>query len=623
MTHYEITFADPAGHLLEITLTLSQPASEQRLAMPTWIPGSYLIREFARHVVTLSAEQAGRAVAATKIDKATWQVATDGRAPLTVRYRVYAWDHSVRACSFDDTRGFVNPAACLLEDVSLPGRPCTLDIHAPGFVGGDAWHCATALSPIAVSERGFGRYHAENYDELIDHAIECSAFSEFRFTAGGVPHRFVVSGRHRGDLERLQADAARICQGHCDLFGGSAPFAHYLFQLHVVDSGYGGIEHRNSTALIASRHDLPASGEASISEGYLGLLELISHEYFHAWNVKRIMPAAFRGTHGYDTTRESYTRLLWLFEGFTSYYDSLMLRRVGLITDADYLKLLGRKLTGLLRSPGRQLQSAADASFDAWIKLYRADENAINAQFSYYTRGSLIALALDLQQREIGEDAPTLDDIMHGLWRTFGQSGRGVPEAPEALFSQWAQRDLGEFFARYVHGTEDPDWGALFASFDIDYETRPAASASDRGGNASESEKINTRTLGMLLAEDRGQSILKAVVSGSAAWSAGLSAGDVLVALDGLRASGNTLEKHLARLDPGTTIDVVWFRGDELRQGKLTLPDPAHDTVWLSIDHDHEYGQERRERWLGKHGEDDAFEPRELRLSWHTVSAKD
>ena len=205
-----------------------------------------------------------------------------------------------------------------------------------------------------------------------------------------------------------------------------------------------------------ARNDLPAAGDSAISEGYRELLGLISHEYFHAWNVKeKIRPAAFVGQHGYDTTQEAYTRLLWLFEGFTSYYDDLMLKRVGLVTTTDHLKLIGRRLTQLLRSPGRQRQSVADASFDAWIKYYRADENAVNSQFSYYLRGSFVAMALDLMQRAAGEDAPTLDDLMHALWREFGQTGRGVPETRKHSFSQWAQRDLGPFFQQYVNGTED------------------------------------------------------------------------------------------------------------------------------------------------------------------------
>lgn len=600
MVHYNLYFADPVGHWLDVEMTLP-PAASPHVAMPSWIPGSYLLREFARHVVTLSAEEDGAAVAVEKVDKSTWKIDAATQGVVTVRYRVYAWDRSVRGCYFDASRGFVNPAACLLQNLAAPSSACTLDVHPPHFSGGEHWKCATAMTPVAITERGFGRYTAASYDELIDHPIECGAFDEFTFDAGGVPHRFVVSGRHRGDLDRLRRDSERICRGHCKLFTdgtGRAPFLHYLFQLHVVDDGYGGLEHRASTALIAPRNDLPVTGDETVSEGYRDLLGLISHEYFHAWNVKRIKPAAMVP---YDTTRENYTRLLWLFEGFTSYYDDLMLKRVGLITEGDYLKLLGRRLTQTLRTPGRRPQSAAEASFDAWIKYYRADENAVNSQFSYYVRGSQIALALDLMQRARGEDAPTLDDVMHALWREFGRAdttGRGVPEQPEALFSQWCGSDLAPFFERYVNGTDDPPWVDLFSPFGIQYRTRASASATDRGGRDEATMETNARTLGLHIADGGGLPTVKQVLNASAAWQAGLSAGDTLVAIDGLRANVATLGKHLARFRTADVVAISYFRHDVLQQTHVIVPEPEHDTAWLQVSLDDAMGKTRRDRWL-------------------------
>ena len=605
MTHYSLSFADPAGHLLDIEMTLASPVADQCIALPSWIPGSYLIREFARHVVTLVAAQSGRTVATKKTDKATWQLACSADAPLVVRYRVYAWDRSVRGCYFDQSRGFVNPAAALMQDLSHAQAACTLELRSPAFAEGAAWRCATAMIAERVDLRGFGTYRAQDYDELIDQFIECGDFDEFTFEAGGVPHRFVISGRHRGDLERMRADSQKICQGHCDLFAGGAPgkapFKHYLFQLHVVDEGYGGLEHRASTALISPRNDLPVVGVASISEGYRDLLGLISHEYFHAWNVKRIKPAAFTP---YDTTQENYTRLLWLFEGFTSYYDDLMVKRVGLITEADYLKVLGRRLTQLLRAPGAQLQSVADASFDAWIKYYRADENAPNSQFSYYLRGSFVALALDLMLRtRAGHDAdvgaPTLDELMRGLWHEFGVTGIGVPEDACALFSRLAKLDLTDFFARYVDGTADPDWGALLAPLAITYRTRASATASDRGGRDEANVETNMRTLGVLVAEGgSGLPVAKHVVNGSAAWQAGISAGDTLVAIDGLRASAAILGKHLARFKAGDMLRISYFRHGTLRETSLQIPVARSDTVWLSAQSEPLTAVALRQRWL-------------------------
>jgi predicted metalloprotease with PDZ domain len=612
LPHYALAFSDPAGHLIDVEMTLPQPVPGQQIAMPAWIPGSYLVREFARHVVTLSAEQSGRAVKFAKLDKATWQFQCTVDAPLVVRYRLYAWDRSVRACYFDQSRGFVNAAAALMKDCAKADAACTLDVPAPAFAGAARWRCATAMTAERVDARGFGRYRAANYDELIDHPIECSDFDEFSFAAGGVTHRFVISGQQRGDLARLCNDTRKICQGHCDLFASrepgaagtpsKAPFEHYLFLLHVVDDGHGGLEHRASTALLAPRNHLPRVGDASVSEGYLDLLGLISHEYFHAWNVKRIKPAAFMTADGaYDTTKESYTRLLWIFEGFTSYYDDLMLKRVGLITEADYLKLLGRRLTQQLRSPGAMLQPVTDASFDAWIKYYRADENAPNSQFSYYLRGSLIALALDLTQRASGDDAPTLDDIMHAMWREFGLTGRGFPEQPSQWFSAQAQRDLTGFFDRYIDGTESPDWVALFQPFAIQYKTRASASASDRGGRHEAGGGTSARTLGLLFAET-GASLptLKHVLSGSAAWQAGLSAGDAVVAIDGLRASATTLGTHLPRFGVGDTLRVTYFRHDVLHETLISVPPAPVDAAWLEVSADETVAATRRDRWLAQ-----------------------
>ena len=584
MAHYSLSFADAAGHLIDVEMTLAAPVADQCIVMPSWIPGSYLMREFARHVVTLSASQSGAEIAAIKIDKSTWQLACVAGSAVTVRYRVYAWDRSVRGCYFDASRGFVNPAAALMHNLAAPDAPCTLELHATA----KDWRCATAMTPHQVDARGFGHYRAASYDELIDHPIECGDFDEFTFQAGGVPHRFVISGHHRGDLVRLRADSQKICQGHCDLFASTspsrAPFNHYVFQLHVVDDGYGGLEHRASTALISPRSDLPTVGDASISEGYRDLLGLISHEYFHSWNVKRIKPAAFTP---YDTTTENYTRLLWLFEGFTSYYDDLMVKRVGIITEADYLKVLGRRLTQLLRAPGAQIQSAANASFDAWIKYYRADENAPNSQFSYYLRGSFIALALDLMLRERAAHepaAPTLDDVMRGLWLEFGETGVGVPEDACALFSRLTLLDLSDFFSRFINGTEDPDWDALFAPFGINYRLRATASASDRGGRDEPNIHTNLRTLGVLVA-DGGHTlpVIKHVISNSAAWQAGISAGDTMVAVDGLRANGSTLGKHLARFKAGDTLSVSYFRHDVLHATTVKVPTPKLDAAWLSV----------------------------------------
>jgi predicted metalloprotease with PDZ domain len=598
MNQYVIEFSDPAGHLIDVALTIALPIAKHTVSMSAWIPGSYMIREFAKNVVALSAEQGGRPIAATKLDKATWQLECDTSAPLTIRYRVYAWDRSVRTNYFDQSRGFVNPAALCLRNDAAPNARCSLTVNAPTFNGSSGWQCATSMTPEAVDSRGFGDYVAADFDELIDHPLECAAFDEFTFDAGGVSHRFVISGRHRGDLDRLKSDTQRICQAHIDLFGDNRPpFDQYVFQLHVVDEGYGGLEHRASTALISPRNNLPIKGDPTIGEGYLELLGLISHEYFHAWNVKRIKPATFTP---YDTSRENYTRLLWLFEGFTSYYDELMLIRSGLITENDYLKLISRHLTQLMRTPGRLTQSVAESSFDAWTKYYRQDENSPNAIVSYYLKGGLIALLLDLKLRS--ETTKTLDDVMRYLWREFGKTGIGVPEDAFAVFETFTGLSLREFEAKFVNGTDEPDWTSAFASVGVEYLTRVSANATDRGGaiqNPTAAPELHWRHLGIVL-NDAGDVKLKHVLSNSVAHRAGLCAGDTLVAVDGCRATRTLLAKQLLRFQENEQIDIHFFRQDVLQATKLMVPSFTHDTVTLKVGAQlTEKVNRERARWLG------------------------
>jgi predicted metalloprotease with PDZ domain len=588
MTKYTIEFTDPAAHLIDVTMVIDSPVATQSVSMPTWIPGSYMIREFARNVVSLSARQNGEMVAATKTNKSTWQFACRAGTPLTISYRVYAWDRSVRTNYFDQTRGFVNPAALLLSNELAASLPHKVSVVAPKFIEAIGWICATSLPLNRADTKGFGDYSAESYDELIDHPIECAAFDEFSFEAGGVPHRFVISGRHRGDLERLKSDTQKICQAHVDLFADKdasdksvPPFEQYVFQLHVVDDGYGGLEHRASTALICPRNDLPVKGDAAIGEGYLGLLALISHEYFHAWNVKRIKPAAFTTKNGaYDTSCESYTRLLWLFEGFTSYYDELMLVRAGLITESDYLKLIARHITQLARTPGRATQSIAESSFDAWTKYYRQDENAPNAIVSYYLKGGLVALLLDLKLR--AENKGTLDDVMRHLWREYGKTSTGVPEDAFAVFEQCSGASLREFEAAYVNGTDEIDWTQAFANVGVVFEQRVSLNATDRGGPVSGSQERHLRQWGMIV-NDAGDVALRYVLNDSAAHQAGLCAGDVLVAIDGLRATRGAIAKHPLRFGEGETIAIDYFRHDVLNRAMLTIPSPSKDAVTLTV----------------------------------------
>ena len=521
---YRIIPFDLNAHLFDVRCTVEAPdAAGQRFRLPTWIPGSYLIREFARQFIDVRAESAGTPLPLVKEAKDVWRTAP-AQSAVTIAAKVYAYDLSVRTAYVDAARAYFNGPAVFLCPEGHEQAPCVLDIVAPDGEVGARWRVATTLAMDGASPHGFGRYRAANYDELIDHPVEIGDFALASFTAGGVQPEIAVTGRQQADLERLARDFARLCQWQVDLFGGAqgsrAPFDRYLFQITSVGDGYGGLEHRSSTSLLCRRDELPLRGHEHIADSYLNLLGLASHEYFHSWNVKRIKPAAFVP---YDLAREGYTRQLWAFEGITSYYDDLALVRSGLVDDKRYLELLGRTITNVLRTPGRHRQSVADSSFDAWIKFYRQDENSPNAVVSYYAKGSLVALALDLTLRRAGN---SLDRLMRMLWERHGATGEGVAEdGIERLVMELAGDDMRDFFARYVYGTEDPPLETLLDAFGVAWHLRPAGNAKDRGGKPA-SDPPPTCWLGTKMHDDLR---LQYVFTGGPAERAGLAANDVLV----------------------------------------------------------------------------------------------
>ena len=506
--HYQVEIANLHAHLFRVTLTVAQPQALQALSLPVWIPGSYLVREFAKNLQHLRASQGGASVAVQQHDKQRWHIACDDAQPLVMQYEVYANDPSVRTASLGAARGFFNGTSLCLCVEGQINAPCTLDIVAPEKIAACAdWHCATALFALNTSANGFGLYRADHYDELVDCPVEMGHFFSASFSVAGVPHRFVVAGAAPSfDGKRLLADARKICQTAIAFWHGKGkpPFKNYLFMLNAVHDGYGGLEHRNSTALICARSDLPRTSAPHTNDGYTTLLGLISHEYFHAWNVKRLRPAEF--TH-YDYTQENYTELLWFFEGFTSYYDDLLLRRAGLLDDAAYLKLLTKTAHQALQAPGAQVQTVAQASFDAWTKFYRPDENTANATISYYTKGALVALCLDLTLRREGR--ATLDDVMRALWQRCG-GGPMAESDLRAVLQQLGGRAFDAELDAWVHSSADLPLAALLAAHGITlkFETPHIA-----------------QHLGLRVAENHAVQI-KTVLRGGLAERAGMAAGD-------------------------------------------------------------------------------------------------
>jgi predicted metalloprotease with PDZ domain len=592
--HYSIFPKDPAAHLFEVTLTVDAPDPEgQVFVLPAWIPGSYMIREFARNLVRITAHSGGHHVAISKLDKHTWRAAPCERG-LTVMYEVYAWDLSVRAAHLDQTHGFFNGTSVFLCVQGQEALPQVVDIRRPDDAAYKQWRVATALPELKAKRYGFGSYIAANYDELIDHPVEMGTFDLASFKAHGVPHDIVITGRVPNlDMARLTTDLKKICEAQIALFEPKtrrAPVDRYVFMTMVVGDGYGGLEHRASTALICSRADLPVKGRKEMSDGYRTFLGLCSHEYFHTWNIKRIKPAVFAP---YDLRVEGYTSLLWLFEGFTSYYDDLMLVRSGAIDESAYLKLVAKTLNGVLRGSGRTKQSVAESSFDAWVKYYRQDENAPNAIVSYYTKGSLIALALDLIIREKTAGRKSLDDVMRTLWHRYGRDfytgrahGTGIDEsAVEALFDEVTGLSLKRFFDRHVRGVDDLPFDKLLAPFGI-------VLADDR--------KDVKPGLGVRTSQEGGDCKLTNVFEGGPSHRAGLSAGDLLIAVDGLRVSAGKLDKLLSRYRSGDIVTLHVFRRDELMTFTATLAPDDVPQIALNAQSKPVASVRKRTKWLAQ-----------------------
>ena len=575
---YLVSLADVDAHLFEVTIRVAVPTSTgQRFALPAWTPGSYMIREFARHIVAISAQSPDGVVALVKTDKHSWHAAPC-RGPLSLTYRVYAYDTSVRAAYLDARRGFLTGSAVFMRAFDQPNGPLALRLIAPDDPRLIDWRVATTLSRIAKVDPEdavvgkFGEFVAANYDELVDHPIEFGRFEVALFEAGGRPHAVVIAGRHDTDLPRLAQDFEQLCSTQARMFepeSGLAPFERYLFLIHATGDGYGGLEHRASTALLCARDALPYQGMTGLPKTYRGLLGLASHEYFHAWHVKRIRPQALIDA---ELGAEAYTRLLWIFEGFTSYYDDLTLVRSGLLSHAAYLDLLGETCSAVLKAPGRHHQSVAESSFDAWIKYYRQDENSPNAIVSYYAKGSLVALTIDLTLRARTEGKHSLDDVMRLLWNRFGKSEQTFGLSEDGfgeVIEDATGIDLRHELAQWVEGTTDLPLPELLLPLGIQMK--------------QEAAKDEPPSLGVWTAQRGHDLVAKTVLRDGPAMRAGLSAGDVLIAMNGLRVNETSLRNQLGRQRPGDRVSVHAFRRDELLTFDIELQRPRPEIVTLQI----------------------------------------
>ena len=565
MLHYQIEFDDYRQHLIHVTLRFVADPT-QVLSLPTWIPGSYLIREFSKHIESVRAyDEEGRLLEIQKFEKNKWRLFNTDHELITVEYDVYAYDLSVRGAYVDQTRLYVNPACACLGLEGQEDKAVEVELFLPDEL--KHFQLATGMASKSLVKGRF-TLKAKNYAELIDAPFELAEQTRFGFEANGIPHEFVVSGKHAMNAARMQQDIEKICATEISMFG-SAPFSNYTFMTMATANSYGGLEHPNSTSLISPREDLPKANEPEEpSEDYQRFLGLCSHEYFHSWLVKFIRPENFVN---YDLNKEGYTSLLWIFEGFTSYYDDLILLRSGVISQASYIKLLKTQIDRYLQNPGRFVQSVSESSFDAWVKFYRQDENSNNAGTNYYNKGCLVALCLDLGLRLRGS---SLDALMRKLYEN-AQKGIQVHELTIVeLCNELTGDNWIEQINHLINTTDELPLDQLFPEFGLSYSLKNDKSL----------------PLGLKLVDKPEGVLVQSARRDGAAAQAGLSAHDVIIAIDGLKATVKLIEKYAKqegiysilafRRDELMSFDVK-AAGSELTEVELKVEDQAKAEKWF------------------------------------------
>ena len=553
---YTISMSKPWTHLLEVEMRLkwNSPQDNVELKMPVWTPGSYLIREYARHVQNFAVRGVGgRDLVWEKINKNTWRIQPGGSSEMTVTYKVYSNELTVRTNELNDEHAFWNNAALLMFPAGQLAAPSTVTV-----VPYSNWKIATGLPPVSGQANS---YRAANFDILYDSPFEVSNFHEITFDVRGKPHRMVVTGEGNYDLNKIAVDAAKIAEECVKIFG-ELPIENYLFIVNL--RGSGGLEHLNSTALQWNRFGFKPQSR------YIGFLNLVAHEYFHLWNVKRIRPDALGP---FDYENENYTKLLWVAEGTTAYYEGILLRRAGLITDRQMLETKATMIEQLQNRPGRFETSLEEASLDAWIKYYRQDENSVNNQISYYDKGEIVNMMLDITIRTASNGAKSLDDVMRHLYNEFYKTNRNfTSEDFQKAAEAAAGRDLNDFFSKYVRGEAEIDFNGILAGVGLRLEVDESAA--------------NRAYIGADLTEDSsGKLTIRAIPAGTPAYEQGLNTADQIVAIDGYRASNSFLQTYIGDRKPNDTVRLTIFRFDKLRDITFKLgSDPRRELAIVPVD---------------------------------------
>lgn len=567
--HYLVAMSQPETHLFEVTLHLvNYPSPILDVKMPVWTPGSYLVREYAKNLQDFAAFAGDGCLPWQKISKNHWRIEKSDVSELTLHYRIFANELSVRTNHLDGTHGYFNGAALFLRIPGWEELPIRVTIVPPH----PEWQVTTALPPVAQEANTF---LAADFDTLVDSPFEIGCHQLYHFEVLGKPHELAIWGQGNFQPQRMIADFQKIIQVEAQMFGG-LPYQRYLFLLHLFSQAYGGLEHKNSCSLIYQRFGFRATDK------YDRFLQLVAHEFFHLWNVKRLRP---KGLEVFDYDQENYTPSLWFCEGTTSYYDLLIPLRAGIYDVKSYLHHLSKEITRYEMTPGRKVQPLSESSFDAWIKLYRPDANSGNSQISYYLKGEMVSLLLDLLIRAHHGNQRSLDQVMVRMWQQFGQAEIGyTPEQLQAVIESVAEMDLSNFFKRYLDSTEDLPFNDYLKPFGLQLV-----------GEQDEEPYLGVRTN-----TENGREIIKFVETNSPAQMAGIDPGDELLAIDGIKIAASQLSDRLKDYRPNDIIQVTVFHQDELRTYTVTLAAPTPTRYQLKpVEHPSSAQIENFAGWLG------------------------
>lgn len=538
---YTVSMTRPWTHMLEVEMKLTSDSMPEKaeVKMAVWTPGSYLIREYAKHVMDFVVlDGSGNSLEWRKISKNTWQIDTNGAKELKIGYQVYANELTVRTNELNYEHAFFTPAALFMYPKGHLAAPSTVRVLPYGN-----WKVATGLKSTGDPNT----FSSPNFDILFDSPFEVSDFKEKKFTVRGKPHRYVVTGEGNYDLDRIAEDTAKIIEQSYQIFG-ELPYDDYLFILNL--RGGGGLEHLNSTALQWNRF-----GFAS-PNNYRRFLGLVAHEFFHLYNVKRLRPDPLGP---FDYENENYTKLLWVAEGATSYYEWVLMRRANLVDAKGVLRNYANIAESLQRRPGRFQTSLEEASFDAWIKAYRTDENAVNNQISYYSKGELVNFLLDIQIQAGSNGSKSLDDVFRYLYAENYKKGKTfTSEDYQKACEMMAGKSLDGFFKKYVSGREELAYNELLEPMGLRMlQLRPENDAPRLGAN---------------LASGTGGVKVNSIPVDTAAYEAGLNADDLIIAVDGYRAtSQNALNRYIGMKKAGDKIELTVFRHNRLRKIPVLL----------------------------------------------------